>query len=390
MAGKVVQRFIAEHTGKGLRRPGAPAAAGRRRRGGDRTARRPGRGHAAGGRVHRGGDQPEPAEEPARPLRVGGQQGRPVRRVRAGRHAAHRPGPAAPAAAGQPGHRHLAAGLPGPQGSGPPPRRGVPTSCAPTSRSPSPARSACSPTSTPRSAWRSWPASTARTGPTGCRRRRLAAWLEGRLLRPQGPRRTARPPGRRTPRRHRRRRQPPKRTSPAPCSPSWPASCEQIKALNAQIAEQLALHADAHIFTILPRSGTVRAARLLAEIGDCRARFPTPESLVCLAGVAPSTRKSGKTTPSASAGPPTSNSATPSRLRRRLPPRQPLGRPPLQRAIAPRQRPPPRHPHPRPRLAVRHLALLAEPHRLRPRPAQSPPAPPRPRKTGSSLTQGYS
>jgi len=69
---------------------------------------------------------------------------------------------------------------------------------------------------------------------------------------------------------------------------------QQIKALDAHIAEQLALHADAHIFTSLPRSGTVRAARLLAEIGDCRARFPTPEALACLAGVAPSTRKSGK------------------------------------------------------------------------------------------------
>jgi len=51
-----------------------------------------------------------------------------------------------------------------------------------------------------------------------------------------------------------------------------------------------------HIFTSLPRSGTIRAARLLAEIGDCRARFATPEALICLAGVAPSTRKSGKTT----------------------------------------------------------------------------------------------
>jgi len=38
----------------------------------------------------------------------------------------------------------------------------------------------------------------------------------------------------------------------------------------------------------------VRAGRLLAEIGDCRARFPTPDSLACLAGVAPSTRASGK------------------------------------------------------------------------------------------------
>jgi len=69
---------------------------------------------------------------------------------------------------------------------------------------------------------------------------------------------------------------------------------EQIKALAAQISEQLALHADQHVFTSLPRSGRVRAARLLAEIGDCRARFPTPESLACLAGVAPSTRQSGK------------------------------------------------------------------------------------------------
>lgn len=69
---------------------------------------------------------------------------------------------------------------------------------------------------------------------------------------------------------------------------------EQIKALSAQIDRQLHEHADAHIFTSLPRSGRVRAARLLAEIGDCRAKFPTPESLTCLAGAAPSTRQSGK------------------------------------------------------------------------------------------------
>ena len=69
---------------------------------------------------------------------------------------------------------------------------------------------------------------------------------------------------------------------------------EQIKGLATQIDRQLDAHADAHIFTSLPRSGRVRAARLLAEIGDCRARFPTPESLTCLAGAAPSTRQSGK------------------------------------------------------------------------------------------------
>jgi transposase len=69
---------------------------------------------------------------------------------------------------------------------------------------------------------------------------------------------------------------------------------DQIKVLPGQIEKQLAAHADAHIFTSLPCSGTVRAARLLAEIGDCRARFPTPEALACLAGVAACTRQSGK------------------------------------------------------------------------------------------------
>ncbi|MBO0810820.1 MAG: IS110 family transposase [Microlunatus sp.] len=68
----------------------------------------------------------------------------------------------------------------------------------------------------------------------------------------------------------------------------------QIENLTAQIDQQLTAHPDQHIFTSLPRAGRVRAARLLAEIGDSRARFPTPESLACLAGAAPSTRQSGK------------------------------------------------------------------------------------------------
>lgn len=71
---------------------------------------------------------------------------------------------------------------------------------------------------------------------------------------------------------------------------------EQIEALKVQITEQLALHADAHVFTSLPRTGALRAARLLAEIGDARGRFPTPEALASLAGVAPSTRQSGRST----------------------------------------------------------------------------------------------
>jgi transposase len=68
----------------------------------------------------------------------------------------------------------------------------------------------------------------------------------------------------------------------------------RIEHLAAQISEQLDLHPDEAIFTSLPRSGRVRAARLLAEIGDARGRFPTADSLACLGGVAPSTRQSGK------------------------------------------------------------------------------------------------
>lgn len=68
----------------------------------------------------------------------------------------------------------------------------------------------------------------------------------------------------------------------------------EIAVLDAEIAEQLELHPDAFIFQSLPRSGTVRAAAMLAEIGDCRARFPSPDSLAALAGAVPSTRSSGK------------------------------------------------------------------------------------------------
>jgi transposase len=69
----------------------------------------------------------------------------------------------------------------------------------------------------------------------------------------------------------------------------------QERDLEAEIIERLDAHADAHIFTSLPRAGRgVRAAALLAEIGDVRARFPDEESLAALAGVAPVTRASGK------------------------------------------------------------------------------------------------
>jgi transposase len=64
--------------------------------------------------------------------------------------------------------------------------------------------------------------------------------------------------------------------------------------LEARIKEALLAHPDGPIFQSLPRAGVVRAATLLAEIGDCRARFPDPAALAAAAGVAPSTRQSGK------------------------------------------------------------------------------------------------
>jgi transposase len=68
----------------------------------------------------------------------------------------------------------------------------------------------------------------------------------------------------------------------------------RIEKLDRRIAEALTLHPDGEIFRSLPRAGTNRAALLLAEIGDCRSRYPDESSLAAAAGVAPSTRASGK------------------------------------------------------------------------------------------------
>lgn len=68
----------------------------------------------------------------------------------------------------------------------------------------------------------------------------------------------------------------------------------QQDALEHRIREALLAHPDGPIFQSLPRAGVIRAATLLAEIGDCRARFPDAPALAAAAGVAPSTRASGK------------------------------------------------------------------------------------------------
>ena len=67
-----------------------------------------------------------------------------------------------------------------------------------------------------------------------------------------------------------------------------------IKNLNRSVVAHLGEHPDAEIFTSLPRSGQVNAAQMLAEWGDCRRAYDSPEAVAALAGLAPVTKKSGK------------------------------------------------------------------------------------------------
>ena len=120
------------------------------------------------------------------------------------------------------------------------------------------------------------------------------------------------------------------------------------------------------------------AATLLAEIGDCRDRYPTIAALAADGGQAPVAVESGKSKRARFRW------ACDHRLRardrharRHQPPPQPLGRRHLHPRPRARRQPPARDPHPRPRLVRRHLAPLARPRHLRPRPPHRPPAPDR-------------
>ncbi len=74
-----------------------------------------------------------------------------------------------------------------------------------------------------------------------------------------------------------------------------------LKALNAAVkdldrstAAHLGEHPDGEIFTSLPRSGQINAAQILAEWGDCRQAYESPDSVAALAGCTPVTKESGK------------------------------------------------------------------------------------------------
>ena len=71
---------------------------------------------------------------------------------------------------------------------------------------------------------------------------------------------------------------------------------EQIKLATSQIAGALDAHPDGQIFRSLFRDpkSVVTAAELLAEIGDCRSRYPTRDTLAADAGMSPVAVESGK------------------------------------------------------------------------------------------------
>ena len=146
--------------------------------------------------------------------------------------------------------------------------------------------------------------------------------------------------------------------------------------LEIRIREGLLAHPDGAIFTSLPRAGTIRAATLLAEIGDCRARYPDPAALAAAAGVAPSPANPASTARSPTAAAATSTCVPPWSSGPRTPHAQRLGQAEPTDAPATAAAATPRRPHPRPGLDPDPLALLARPRPLRPRPprrAQPPP-----------------
>ena len=69
---------------------------------------------------------------------------------------------------------------------------------------------------------------------------------------------------------------------------------EQIKALERQIAVAIRQHPDGPIFLSFFKGSVITAAELLAEIGDCRQRYPSRDALAGDAGQAAVAKESGK------------------------------------------------------------------------------------------------
>ena len=89
----------------------------------------------------------------------------------------------------------------------------------------------------------------------------------------------------------------------------------EIPELTSQIAGALPAHPDRKVFPPLFRDPktAITAATLVAEIGDCRERYPSAEALAADAGMSPVALESGKRRSPPSAGPATSACGPPSR-----------------------------------------------------------------------------
>ncbi|GAA1860280.1 hypothetical protein GCM10009836_45530 [Pseudonocardia ailaonensis] len=172
---------------------------------------------------------------------------------------------------------------------------------------------------------------------------------------------------------------------------------ERIKTVETHIEQALAAHADAAVFTSLTRSGKVRAASMLAEIGDSRGPLPhrrrpgrRSRDLALDQGVGARALRGVPQRLQLQAAPGHRE------LRRRQPRRASLGSGRLRPRPGTRSQPRPCRPDPGPGLAADHLALLDRPRRLRPRPARrrgrgetvQRPAPHRHRHARSRHTRG--
>lgn len=68
----------------------------------------------------------------------------------------------------------------------------------------------------------------------------------------------------------------------------------QLREFNRRVDHLLDQHPDSALFESFPGIGRITAAELIAEIGDDRSRYPTPQHLMAEAGAAPVTLASGK------------------------------------------------------------------------------------------------
>lgn len=72
------------------------------------------------------------------------------------------------------------------------------------------------------------------------------------------------------------------------------ASVKSVKDFDKKIQQGLEEHPDGQLFTSLRGAGPTLAARLLGAFGSQKDRWKSAEELVCLSGIAPVTKQSGK------------------------------------------------------------------------------------------------